>query len=102
MRMRDYFVRNMSVARPRWMIVDDNADILRLMSVFLAPWCGADVECYQSPQDAMSAFNSAAGAYELVITDLEMPGMSGIELGRCLRVLAPKTRVLLTTGSEVL
>lgn len=102
MKTRNDLYRTGPVARPRWMIVDDNQDILALMSTLLTPLCDAEVEYYRSPQDALSAFESVAGSYELVITDLEMPGMSGIELGRRLHGLAPKTRILLATGCEVL
>jgi DNA-binding response OmpR family regulator len=84
------------------MMVDDGLDILLLTPVLLATWCDADIEYYRSPRDALSAFLSATGSYELVITDLEMPGMSGIELGRRLRALKPKTKILLTSSSEIL
>jgi len=93
---------NMAGTRSRRLIVDDNQDILSLMPALAAQLCAADMECYQSPKDALAAFESAAGDFELIITDLEMPGMSGIELGQRLLALAPKTKILLATGSEVI
>ena len=38
----------------------------------------------------------------LVVTDLEMPDMSGIELHSRLRQLSPSLKVLLSTGSDIL
>ena len=102
MKTKSLFDTNPAATRSRWMIVDDNRDILSLMPAVAAPLCDADIECYQSPQAALSAFQSAAGSFELIITDLEMPGMSGIELGQRLHALAPEIKILLATGSEVI
>ena len=44
----------------------------------------------------------APGAFDFVITDLEMPGLDGIELGRQLRAFSPTTKILLATGSGIL
>lgn len=82
----------------RWMVVDDNREILTAMRAVLEHFHGA-VECFASPQAAQAAFSAAPDAYELVITDFEMPGMDGIELCRRLHALAPAQKVFLATGS---
>jgi two-component system cell cycle sensor histidine kinase/response regulator CckA len=89
-------------ASRRWMIVDDNEDVLSLMQAIAARFSDATLECYHSPQTALTAFRAAPEAFSLVITDLEMPGMSGIELCRELHEVSPAQKVLLSTGSEVL
>ena len=87
-------------ARPtRWMVVDDNPDLLTLMQMVLEEIHGDRVECFRSPQAALAAFAGAPEAYELVITDFEMPGMDGIELCRRMRVLAGGIKIFLATGS---
>jgi len=88
--------------RPRWMVVDDNQDILMLIRDIVARFSDVDIECFNSPQDALAAFEAEPEAFDFVITDLEMPGMSGIELSRRLRALSPSLRILLSTGSELL
>ena len=89
-------------SRPRWMVVDDDRDILSLIRDVVARFDDVDVECCNTPQEALAAFESKPGAFEFVITDLEMPDMSGIELCRRLRALSPSLKILLSTGSEIL
>jgi CheY-like chemotaxis protein len=89
-------------SRPRWMIVDDNQDILSLMRDIIARCVDADIHCFHSPHMALATFVAAPEAFDFVITDLEMPGMSGLELGRQLRKISPSLKVLLATGSEIL
>ena len=83
----------------RWMLVDDNEDILLMLSALLENLTSAKIECYHSPQSALAAFIQSPDSYELVITDYEMPGMDGVELCRRLHSLAPTQKIFLTTGS---
>lgn len=99
--MKNSTVQTENVSRPRWMIVDDNQDFLSLMRAVVEEVTGADVQCFQSPHAALAAFASAPGAVDFVITDLEMPGMSGVELGERLRKLSPSLKILLATGSDM-
>jgi CheY-like chemotaxis protein len=100
--MKNSTVQTENVSRPRWMIVDDNQDFLSLMRAVVEEVAGADVECFQSPHAALAAFAFAPEAVDFVITDLEMPGMSGVELGERLRKLSPSLKILLATGSDIL
>jgi CheY-like chemotaxis protein len=84
---------------PRWMVVDDNRDLLAMMSTTLAQLHGRPVECFDSPQAALNAFAAAPSEYEMVLTDYEMPGLDGIALCQRLRALAPALKVFLATGS---
>jgi two-component system cell cycle sensor histidine kinase/response regulator CckA len=83
----------------RWMLVDDNREILAMLSAMLKNLTAAAVECFDTPQAALTAFQAAPGGYELVITDFEMPGMDGVELCRQLRAISPAQKVFLATGS---
>jgi CheY-like chemotaxis protein len=90
------------VAKACWMVVDDNGDILEALASILEAVGGVTVARFQSGVEALRAFAAAPGDYEFVVTDLEMPGMSGIELCRNLRALAPRLKVLLATGSGII
>lgn len=81
------------------MLVDDNADILLMLSGVLEHFTDATIECHDSPQSALAAFAASPAGYDVVFTDFEMPGMNGIELCRWMRKLAPGQKVLLATGS---
>ncbi len=83
----------------RWMLVDDNEDILLMLSAMIERLTGAFVECHNSPASALAAFAVAPEVYELVVTDFEMPGMNGLELGRRLQALAPLQKLILASGN---
>jgi len=47
-------------------------------------------------KEALELFNT--GSYDIVITDLGMPGISGLELASSIKDINPKTPVILLTG----
>ena len=88
--------------RARWMIVDDNLDVLNLLVAVARSTNRAEVSGYRSGAEALEAFVAAPAGVELVITDLEMPQMDGLSLSRQLLARAPHLKILLTTGSGLL
>jgi len=86
-------------SQTRWLLVDDNENILLMLAAVLENLTGATIERYTTPQAALAAFQSSPESYELVITDFEMPGMDGVELCRRLRALSPAQKIILATGS---
>ena len=100
--MKNLMVQTEYGNRPRWMVVDDNEDILSLIHEIVARFSNVDIECFNSPLAALAAFEADPDAYEFIITDLEMPHISGIDLCRRLRAFSPSVKILLSTGSEIL
>jgi CheY-like chemotaxis protein len=100
--MKNSITETETASTPCWMIVDDNENILSLMQAIAARLGAAAIECFNSPKAALAAFRAAPEKFSLVITDLEMPGMSGLELCRELHEVSPAQKILLTTGSEIL
>jgi DNA-binding NtrC family response regulator len=49
-------------------------------------------------KDALACFRSDPNAFDLVITDLTMPGMTGLELAEKLTGIRPGIPILLCTG----
>jgi len=77
------------------LIVDDELPIRKLMTRFLE---GAGYECFTAP-DAESA-KEALGAreFDLILTDLKMPGDSGLELIRHCKKHYPQVGRIMITG----
>ena len=44
---------------------------------------------------------ASEASFDIVLTDLAMPGMSGLEVARRIRQLHPHTPIVLVTGWEV-
>jgi two-component system cell cycle sensor histidine kinase/response regulator CckA len=81
----------------RVLIVDDEPLVLRSIERLLR---GSGFKCTlaMGPEEALRLVQDSASDFDVVITDHRMPGMSGLELGRRLSVLAPKLPVVLLTG----
>ena len=83
----------------RWMVVDDDTDVLDTVTQLLAAVSAAEIYGFASPWQALDALATEPNGFDLVITDLEMPAMNGIDFRRHVRAIAPSTKVLLATGS---
>ena len=83
--------------RPHWMLVDDDARNLTLMSKLIEHYCDAQVDCFRDSEAALAAFAEAPDGFDLIVTDLQMPGLNGVELCRRVHAVSPPTRVLLAT-----
>ncbi len=59
---------------------------------------GYRVSVYQSPHAALSEFRSAPHRFNLAVTDLTMPGMTGIDLSLHLLAARPGFPIILATG----
>jgi DNA-binding NtrC family response regulator len=79
----------------RILAVDDDADLLGLISNYLSA-AGHDVE---SVEDAVKAESLLLnGDYDVLLTDLDMPEKSGMELLRSSKEADPSTPVVMLTG----
>jgi response regulator RpfG family c-di-GMP phosphodiesterase len=76
-------------------VVDDEVQICTLLTRILQRE-GYAVRAFSAPQQALDAVES--GRPDLVLTDLMMPGMTGIELVRRMREKSPRVGAVLTTG----
>jgi PAS domain S-box-containing protein len=81
----------------RILVVDDEPAIAEIATVFLRD-AGFDVDAASNGADALARLQERHLDYDLVITDQTMPGMTGLELARRLRVLNADVPLLLTTG----
>ena len=79
------------------LFVDDEPALARL-AVAQLQRMGYRVEAYTQPLAALEAFQAQPGRYDLVITDYNMPQMSGIDLGEQILRLRPDTEIVLVSG----
>ena len=78
------------------LIVDDEEGMLEVCQETLEALEEAEIETFQSSLEAVERMQ--AGHVDLLVTDIRMPGLSGVDLLRTVRELAPHTEVLLMTG----
>ncbi len=81
----------------RILFVDDEADIAQSSREMMTGF-GYDVVTATDGDSALNRFSETPDAFDLVMTDLSMPGMSGLELSRRILEIRPGTPVILCTG----
>ncbi len=77
------------------LVLDDNQEMREFMEIMLAKE-GYDVTCVGKPEKAISLCRKTA--YDLVITDLKMPKIDGIEFLKTIKEHRPETVVILITA----
>ena len=82
------------MARPL-LLVDDEPDIREVLGIFLSE-LGYQVYTAENGEKALAAFERIAPP--IVLSDIKMPGMDGIELLRRIKQNAPETEVIMITG----
>jgi DNA-binding response OmpR family regulator len=90
----------MSEAQPaagKVLYVDDE-EALAGLAVRVLERAGYAAESYTNPAEALAAFSADPGAYALVMTDHNMPGMSGLDLAVKLHEVRSEVPVLLFSG----
>ena len=79
------------------LIVEDNADVGRFATEALRE-LGYRTHLACEAQEALSALRTGRDVYDVVFSDVVMPGMSGIELGQEVRRHFPSIPFVLTSG----
>ncbi len=79
------------------MVVDDEEDLVDLMRQILSD-LGYRVTACASSLDALKTFEADPDNFDLVITDMTMPAMTGSELAQQILKHRPGQRIILCTG----
>jgi len=83
--------------KERILLVDDEIQIVEMMSYVLGH-LGYTVSARTSSLEALEIFRSSPQSFDLVITDMTMPNMTGLELSEELMRIRPDIPILLCTG----
>jgi two-component system cell cycle sensor histidine kinase/response regulator CckA len=79
------------------LFIDDEPAAVQMMTIMMTK-LGFKIRAVQSPADALKLFRENPEQYDLVITDLTMPEMTGIQLASALHKISPSIPVILMTG----
>jgi DNA-binding NtrC family response regulator len=82
------------------LIVDDDSDIVQVLKMGLLKK-GFSVEAFTNPKEALQSFKSNAESYCLVLSDMRMPALSGIQLSKKVKEVNPNVKVVLMTAFEI-
>ncbi len=84
----------------RLLIVDDDPDIVQVLKLGLLN-NGFLVDGFTNPEEALQSFKSNANNFCVVVSDVRMPELSGIQLARKLKEVNPGIKVVLMTAFEI-
>jgi two-component system, OmpR family, response regulator ChvI len=85
------------------MIVDDELDILHTYKYILSAE-GYNVEAFTDPQEALMHFvqlPDPSSYYKLVLLDIRMPRLNGLQLFYKIKTLSPKIKIMFSSALDV-
>jgi two-component system cell cycle sensor histidine kinase/response regulator CckA len=85
------------MASARILYLDDEEPLVFIVKRMLE-YLGHEVSGFTSADAALAAFTESPDGFDLVLSDLSMPGMSGIEFASAVLALRPKMKVAIASG----
>jgi PAS domain S-box-containing protein len=85
----------------RILVVDDEEQIRDLADRILSQ-NGYRVTSFANPEEALRAFEQQPDQFDLVITDMTMPHLTGAELAQRMMAIRPELPIILCTGQSAL
>ena len=82
------------------LVVDDDSDIVQVLKMGLLKNRFL-VNAFTNPEEALQSFKSNAESYCLMLSDIRMPGLSGMQLARKVKEVNPGVKVVLMTSFEI-
>jgi two-component system cell cycle response regulator CpdR len=81
----------------RILIVEDD-DSVRMLAARALETAGHAIAVAEDGERGFARISEAAGEFDLVVSDIRMPGMDGIEMAKAAVRRFPGLRVMLVTG----
>lgn len=88
-----------STQNPSIMIVDDEPDVLLTYESFLSN-VGFNVSTFKEPYKALAEFTSNPGLYDLIILDIRMENLNGLQLYQCMKAINPTSKLLFASALD--
>ncbi len=83
----------------RVMLVDDEPDILLTFQSYLVQK-GYEVRTFSDAYDALREFAKMPSQFDLIVLDIRMPDLNGLQLYQSLKVMNPAAKVLFVTAVD--
>jgi len=84
--------------KPRLLIVDDEAEVRSVLNDLLSDIC----QCSQAPSAEEALARLRERDYQLVISDITMSGMSGLEMIPHVKIISPDTVIVMISGMQTI
>lgn len=84
---------------PSIMVVDDEPDVLLTYESFLSN-AGFNVSTFEEPYKALADFTSNPRLYDLIILDIRMENLNGLQLYQCMKAINPTSKLLFASALD--
>ena len=84
---------------PNIMIVDDEPDVLLTYESFLN-YTGFNVSTFEDPYSALKAFISKPMLFDLVILDIRMENLNGLQLYQSMKAMNPSSNIIFASALD--
>jgi two-component system cell cycle sensor histidine kinase/response regulator CckA len=91
--------QNTLTPRQNILLVDDEVMLLNL-GVKILEREGYSVSTYNNPKEALREFEGNPNKYSLLLTDMSMPELSGLDLARVISKITPDLPIIIYTGYQ--
>src|SRR5919197_3704415 len=81
--------------------IDDEFDVVNFIKEALEMQDGFKVCTFTKPSTALEHFISHSRDYDIIISDIRMPGMNGYEFVKHVKERNPKVKVVLMSAFEI-
>lgn len=88
-----------STHNPSIMIVDDEPDVLLTYESFLSN-AGFNVSTFEEPYNVLAEFTSNPRLYDLIILDIRMENLNGLQLYQCMKAINPTSKLLFASALD--
>ncbi|HWS20002.1 MAG TPA: response regulator [Nitrososphaera sp.] len=82
------------------LLIDDEKDVLTVLKRSLE-LKGMNTYGFTNPVLAVEHFRNNAANYDIVVTDIRMPQMSGFQVARAVKEIRPDIKLALVTAFEI-
>lgn len=82
------------------MVVDDEYDIVHVVRKHLEKW-GYSVDTFTDSMLAFQMFTDNPDRYSIIITDIRMPEISGLDLAAKMLRVKPDVKIVIMTAFEI-
>ncbi len=82
------------------LLIDDDANILTALKRSLAQ-AGMHTYAFTNPMLAVEHFRRNANSYDIVVTDIRMPHMSGFQVARAVKQIRPDIKIAFAASFDI-
>lgn len=91
-------IRERQIQRPKILVVDDEEDVRTRLAKLISRHFASDVDIAGNGQEALDKLKAAK--FDLVVLDIKMPGLSGIDVIREAMKFTPQTQFLAVSAYD--